>query len=86
MEYIYEADLMNFLKNNAIKQLNVVQDISGKYHIVANLTWKKGDFLLVTTRKTTRKFANLDRLAKALRENSSVPPPIQLSILPLKKE
>jgi len=86
MEYILESELMDFMRNNAIKQLNVVQDISGKYHIVANLNWKKGDFLLVTSRKTTRQFANLDRLVMNIRENSNIPPPINLSIYPLDRK
>jgi hypothetical protein len=70
-----EAELVDFIKNKAVKKLNIVQ-VDGGYQIVVNLTWKKGDFILVTTRKTPREWASLDRLARHIREkyNGDLPP------------
>jgi hypothetical protein len=44
------------------------------------LTWKEGDFHLVTTRKTIREWASLDRLARHIRDNCGIPPSIELSL------
>ena len=48
----------DFVKNKAVKRLNIVQSESGKYQIVVNLTWKEGEWNLVTTRKTIREWAS----------------------------
>jgi hypothetical protein len=80
MNTITEAELVDFMKNNAVLRLILVQSESGKYQIVVNLTWKKGDWHLVTTRKTHREWASLDRLARHIRANYGIPPSISLSL------
>lgn len=80
MNTLSEAELTDFVKNKAVKRLNIVQNESDKYQIVANLTWKEGDWHLVTTRKTIREWASLDRLARHIRENYGIPPAIALSL------
>jgi hypothetical protein len=87
MNTIVEAELADFIRNKAVKKLNIIQVDESKYQIVANLTWKEGDWYLVTTRKKTREWASLDRLARHIREkyNGAVPP-ISLLLKPLKKD
>jgi len=83
MNTLSEAELTDFVRNRAVKQFTIVQGASGKYRIVVNLTWKEGDWNLLTTRKTTREWASLDRLARHIRENYGIPPSIKLSLYQL---
>ena len=88
MNTIIEAELVDFIRNKAVKKLNIIQVEESRYQIVANLTWKEGDWYLVTTRKNPREWASLDRLARHIREkyNGVVIPPISLLLKPLKKD
>lgn len=81
MNTLSEAELTDFVKNKAVRRLNIVQNEAGKYRIVVNLTWKEGDWNLVTTRKTIREWASLDRLTRHIRENYSTIPKISLFLL-----
>ncbi|CAM5531922.1 hypothetical protein ACFQ4M_19520 [Thauera mechernichensis] len=83
MNTLSEAELQDFMLNKAVKRLNIVQNDSGKYQIIVNLTWKEGDWNLLTTRKTIREWASLDRLARHIRENYGIPPSISLSLYQL---
>jgi len=80
MNTITEAELVDFMKNNAVKMMRIVQNEAGKYQIVINLTWKEGDWNLVTTRKTIREWASLDRLVRHIQSNYGVPPATCLTI------
>ncbi|MCW8167077.1 hypothetical protein D8B22_19530 [Verminephrobacter aporrectodeae subsp. tuberculatae] len=86
MNTLNEAELTDFTKNNAVKRLCIVQSESGKYQIIVNLTWKEGEFNLITTRKTIRKWSSLDRLARHIRENYGIPPSISLSLHQLENQ
>ena len=83
MNTLSESELQDFMLNKAVKRLNIVQTKSGKYQIIVNLTWKEGDWNLLTTRKTIREWASLDRLARHIRENYGIPPSISLSLYQL---
>jgi hypothetical protein len=78
MNAINEAELTDFMKNKAIKRLTIVQSEEGKYRIVINLTWKEGDWNLVTTRGGPREWASLDRLIRHLSDKYESLPPITL--------
>ncbi|CAA9890775.1 conserved hypothetical protein [Candidatus Methylobacter favarea] len=65
---ITEAELTDFFINKVVKRLTIVQTKESTYKIVVNLTWKEGDYTLVTTRKTPREWVSLDRLIKHMRE------------------
>lgn len=82
MSTILEAELEDAGRNNAIKNLQIIQQENGKYEIVVNLTWKEGEFKLVTQRKNAREWASLDRLAIHIRENYGQIPAISLTLLP----
>jgi len=83
MNTLSEAELQDFMLNKAVKRLSIVQNDSGKYQIIVNLTWKEGDWNLLTTRKTIREWASLDRLTRHIRENYGIPPSINLSLYQL---
>jgi len=73
---IEEADLTDFIKNNAVKELNIIFTDTAKYRITVSLNWKEGLWNLVTARGKTREWASLDRLCKHIREkyDGSLPP------------
>lgn len=81
MNTISESELADFVKNKAVKKLHIVQNDADKYEIVITLTWKEGDWNLVTTRGKPREWASLDRLARHIREKyDGTLPPISLSL------
>jgi predicted transglutaminase-like cysteine proteinase len=81
MNAINEAELTDFIKNKAVKRLNIVQNENGKYQIVITLTWKEGDWNLETTRGKIREWASLDRMALHIREKyEGALPPISLTL------
>jgi hypothetical protein len=80
MNTITEAELVDFVKNKAVKRLNIVQSKGDKYEIVITLTWKEGDWKLVTTRGKPREWACLDRLARHCKEKYGALPLITLNL------
>lgn len=82
MNTISEPELEDAGRNNAIKKLHIVQQESGKFGIVINLTWKEGEFTLVTQRKNVREWASLDRLSLHIQDNYGLVPSISLTLLP----
>lgn len=62
--YVGEADLFEYLKNNAVHSLRVHETDGGKFQIFARVNWKGGELQLITTRRKPREWASLDRLAK----------------------
>lgn len=82
MNAIHESELEDAGRNKAIKRLRIAQQRTGKFGIVVNLTWKEGDFTLVTQRKNVREWASLDRLSTHIQENYGTVPSISLTLLP----
>lgn len=81
MNAINEAELIDFVKNKVVKRLHIVQNEAERYEIIVNLTWKKGDLNLVTTRGKNREWVSLDRLARHIKEKyEGALPPIGLSL------
>lgn len=68
MNAISEAEFTDYLQNKVVKRINIVQSDAGKYRIVIALTWKKGEWDLLTTRGKPRQWASLDRLVRHLHE------------------
>lgn len=84
MNEISEAELIDCVKNKAVKQLNIVQSDNGKYQISLSLTWKEGEWNLVTTRGKPREWASLDRLARHIQEKyDGALIPISLALTPV---
>lgn len=82
MSTISESEIEDAGRNKAIKKLHIVQQPNGKYGITVNLTWKEGEFTLITQRKNTREWASLDRLSHHIQEVYGAVPSISLSLLP----
>jgi hypothetical protein len=75
---VSEAELADAMRNSAVIQLTIEQSQRNKYRIVAKLTWKEGDFQLVTTRKAVREWASMDRLIRHIQSINGTPPKINL--------
>jgi hypothetical protein len=75
---ILEKELLDALKNSAVKQLTVQRQENGTYRVTVNLTWKPGDFILTTTRKHPREWSSLDRFIAYLKDANPVSPRIIL--------
>ena len=82
MHTIFEAEIEDAGRNRAIKKLQLVQNARRKFEVIVNLTWKEGDFTLVTQRKNIREWVSLDRLSLHIQENYGFIPSIALSLLP----
>lgn len=80
MNTITERALVDSMRNNGVRRLRIVQSEAGKYRLIINLTWKAGDWNLVTTRKSIREWASLDRLVHHIQSDYGVPPETCLSI------
>jgi hypothetical protein len=80
MNTITEANLVDFVKNKAVKQLNIAQTKDNRYEIVITLTWKDGNWKVVTTRGKPREWACLNRLARHCKEKYGALPLITLTL------
>lgn len=85
MNTVTEAELKDFVQNGAVKSLHIKRVASGSYQLTVNLNWKKGDFHLVTSRKTVREWVSLDRLANHINKTYQITPATIIS-LSLNKE
>ena len=80
LHYITESQLTDYVRNGAVKHLRLTQTEAGTYEIVAELTWKKGDWQLVTQRGKARDWSSLDRLVRHIRREYSPAPEISLTL------
>lgn len=64
MDTITESELTDFVRSKAVRRLRIVQCGIKKYTVVANITWKEGDWTVATTRGRTKEWASLDRLVR----------------------
>ncbi|PKD39860.1 hypothetical protein CWO84_13320 [Methylomonas sp. Kb3] len=79
---IEEAELVEFVKAKAVREINIVQSQSKKYRIVTKLTWKEGSFLLVSYRKRVREWSTLDTLFRYIRDTyEDITIPIRLTFV-----
>jgi hypothetical protein len=84
MNTISEAELIDYMVNKAVKKLHIIGNPKNKFRIVVILTWKEGEWHLITTRGKPREWASLDRLAKHIQEKYDGDlPPITLTLTPL---
>ncbi len=80
---IEEAELVEFIKTKAVREINIVQSTNKKYRIITKLTWKDGAFLLVSYRKRVREWSTLDTLIRYIRETyKDISVPIRLTFVP----
>ena len=65
---LLDAELIDLVKNKAVKKLIISQNEAGGYFVAATLTWKEGIWNLTTTRGMQRNWASLDRLVRHMHE------------------
>ena len=68
-----EAEMTDFSSNGLVESICVQETDSGKFTLVVKLTWKEGDWFLVTRRKAVREWTSLDRLVRHIREHYGNP-------------
>lgn len=74
-----ESEFADFLEHKVVQKLKVVQLGKDRYEVIVSITWKPGNWRLVTLRKKPREWASLDRLVKHLLSKSKKGvPPIEL--------
>jgi len=78
MDTISEAEFNDFLENRAVSKIQIIQNDEGTYNIAVRLSWKKGDFYLVTTRGHKRAWVSLDRLIRHFKSKTVLIPQINL--------
>ncbi len=70
MNTITEAELRDNAKNGAVHCIKAMPSPEGKgFCLFVNLTWKEGDLLLITQKKTPRTWASADRLLNHIDKN-----------------
>ncbi len=78
---ITEPELIDNIVNQSVKKMMLVQGEDGKFSIRVQLSWKGGDLLLETQRKTPRVWASLDRLVKHINSKYGKVPIIELQLM-----
>lgn len=81
MNTITEIELIDYIKNGVIKHISIVQLENGSYRTNVTLTWKKGEWTIITTRGKPRDWVSLDRLASHIaKKYEGKKPPISLTL------
>lgn len=80
-ETINELELIDNLSNNSVKKITLVQGEDEKFKVYVQITWKEGELLLETQRKTPRVWSSLDRLVKHINSKYGCVPLIELITL-----
>lgn len=79
-EKITELELIDNLGNKTVKKMTLIQGKDEKFSIVVQLTWKGGELLLETQRKTPRVWSSLDRLIKHINSKYGPVPLIEIKL------
>lgn len=87
MKAISEAELVDFVRNKAVKRMYIVQGANARFQIIVTLTWKQGDWNLANAKKNPRQWASLDRLTRhIINEYGKELPPINLVLYSKERE
>ena len=79
-EKITELELIDNLGNKTVKKMTLIQGEDEKFSILVQLSWKGGELLLETQRKTPRVWSSLDRLIKHINSKYGQVPLIELKL------
>ena len=100
MNMITEKELLDYLaisskaaessrkhagKKRGIDSFRIEETEDGRFILVMTLTFKKGDYLLTSARKTPRRWPNLNTLVAFLKELDFPDAPISLHLLLTRK-
>lgn len=80
MNAIDEQELMDYAANQVISQFKIRETDKGRFCLVIAVSWKEGDCILTSARKTPRIWANVNTLAKFLRGLNLPTVPILLEL------
>lgn len=88
MNTISESELINAIKDCAVKRINLIETPDGAYRIQITPSHfegrsnqhNKGEKTLITTRHTPREWANLDRLVRHIHNAYGKVPEITLTL------
>jgi len=64
VDKITEVALMDYLDNDAVEEITIIQSLEGTFILVVKLSWKKELSVLVTSRNTIREWVQYERLIK----------------------
>jgi hypothetical protein len=81
MKTIQEAELIGLSQGGLVSQMWITQVGESEYQISVEFTHKRGRWQLVTERKVIRVWANLDRLARHIRNKYGKIDCIYLSLI-----
>ncbi|MGY0343570.1 hypothetical protein [Xylella fastidiosa] len=80
MNAIDEQELMDYATNGVISQFKIRETDEGRFCLVVTVSWKEGDCILTSARKTPRAWANVNTLANFLRDLNLPKVPINLEL------
>jgi hypothetical protein len=80
MYAIDEHELMDYAANGVITQFKIHETDEGRFCLLLTVSWKEGDCILTSARKTPRIWANVNTLANFLRELNLPKVPIALEL------
>ena len=68
VDKITEVALIEFIANDAVEEIAIIQTREGTFILVVKLTWKKELSVLETSRNTVREWVKYERLAKHIED------------------
>ncbi|AOD16772.1 hypothetical protein BER93_19435 (plasmid) [Xanthomonas fragariae] len=80
MNAIDEQELMDYVANGVISQFKIRETDEERFCLVVTVSWKEGDCILTSARKTPRVWANVNTLANFLRGLNLPKVPINLEL------
>ncbi|ENG0237326.1 MULTISPECIES: hypothetical protein [Burkholderia cepacia complex] len=80
MNAIDEQELMDYAANGVISHFKIRETDEGRFCLVLTVSWKEGECILTSARKTPRLWANVNTLAEYLRKLNQPKVPISLEL------
>lgn len=84
MHAIDEQQLHEYAANKVITLIKIQETEDSHFCLVVTLSWREGDCILTSARKSPRTWASLNTLVKYLKGIDGSALPIQLFLLPPK--
>lgn len=84
MYAIDEQQLYEYAANKVITLIKIFETDDGNFSVVVTLSWREGDCILTSARKSPRTWASLNTLVKYLKGIDGSALPVQLFLLPPK--
>jgi hypothetical protein len=82
MHAIDEQQLNEYAANNVITLIKIKEVADNHFSLLVTLSWREGDCILTSARKSPRVWASLNTMAKYLKGINGAALPVQLYLLP----